>query len=59
MMKHMLYDLLYYKMPYWGKVAVFSPISAGEKLQCLASDFILFFLWIHFYIYAQFHNLVL
>lgn len=57
MMKHLLYDLLYYKMPYWENTAVISPISADEPLQHLAKD--LFLKYIHFYIYVQFQNLIL
>lgn len=52
MMKH----LLYYKMPYRENTAVISPISADEPLQHLAKD--LFLKYIHFYIYAQFQNLI-
>lgn len=56
-MKHLLYDLFYYKMPYRENLAVVSHISGDEPLQHLAKD--LFLKYIHFYIYAQFQNLIL
>lgn len=57
MMKHLLYDLFYYKMPYQENIAVISPISADEPLQHLTKY--LFLKCIHFYIYAQIQNLIL
>lgn len=56
-MKHLLYDLFCYKIPYQENLAAVSHISGDEPLQHLSRD--LFLKYIHFELYAQFQNLIL